>query len=166
MIAENQFLMYRNVVSKLYQVGPEDMELALSDFMELIESHGLTPTDLFFYTINSDLRETEVVLIELFIPVENSLVDLSSDEFIFRSYFFIDNMIMTRIESGIDEQEKTMEGTLGLIKYCVDNELTTFTPPFYKLRSFENKIYIEIYMGAARIIDSSEEEEDEGESFN
>ena len=149
MIVEGQVISCRNVVSKLYTFYADEIELAIADLSNLLLERNLTPSGPMFYSIISDFRE-EPLTAEFFVPVEeNSLPDLFDDEVDFRSYFSVDSLLLTRIDS--DFETLSVEKHFELIDYTIENNMEISSPFFILTRVVDEKAYVEIYLGAMKL---------------
>ncbi|MFC0232612.1 DUF5085 family protein [Vagococcus entomophilus] len=146
MIAEGQMISFRNVVSKFYTLYPNDMNLVIEEMGKELEMRNLTPSGPMFYSTITDFRE-EPLTMEVFVPVEeNQLPDMQDKEIIFRSYFLIESMIMTRVSN--DYETQTIEKHIELIRYTEEHNMEIGSHFFVMPRVVEDHIYIEIYLKA------------------
>ncbi|CAD5900925.1 DUF5085 domain-containing protein [Carnobacterium maltaromaticum] len=154
MIAEGQKLMFKNVVSKIYNFHESEISEVLQQFTEEIEANDLHPNGPFFYSINSDLTKKEV-LAEFFVPVMENYKEFSDEYLEFQTYFFVDQMIMTRLEGDFEEEVGTK--IVELIEYAHNNKMETTSPVFFKINQFEEQTFLEIYLGATRMPETVQE---------
>lgn len=130
MISYHQSIHEMNVVSCLYQVNLSDLSEAFNDFLNHITLAGYTINGQLFYSINSDLRQTENMIVELFVPIEEETCALD-ERFIFRTYFQVTDMMLTRVKG--DMERDFSEAIQVLLSEIVDQNLTVKTPTFYKI---------------------------------
>lgn len=135
MIGYHQAIHERNVVSCLYQVDLVNLSEVFADFIATIIDSGYTPVGPLFYSINSDLRQTRDMIVEVFIPIEEEKVQLDKC-FNFRTYFQLLNLMVTRV-AGDSEQEFS-KGIELLIEQIIEQELTITTPSFYRIHLTED----------------------------
>lgn len=143
MIVENHQIAYRNVASKLYRFVPEEMNLAISDFDNILSENGYHPDGRMFFSIISDPTD-EVMTVEVFLSIEESQFHLNSDEEVnFHSYFSVNHMIMTRITDDFDEQSQVKYWEL--MDYLKRHHMTQKTPVFVEYKSSHSgQIYVEM----------------------
>lgn len=146
MIVENQQIAYRNVASKLYNFLPEEIDIALKDFDMILTSNDYHPTGTIFFTIISD-PTSEIITAELFLPIMENYFSLPKEEEVnFRSYFAVDNLLMTRIRDNFDEQSQVKYWEL--FDYMKQHRLSQKTPVFVQFkRTKSNQAYVEMSLG-------------------
>lgn len=130
MIGYHQSIHANNVVSCLYLVDLVNLSEAFEDFVTTITSAGYTPSGQLFYSINSDLRQKQDMMVELFLPIEETSCELD-DRFIYRTYFQLNDMIVTRVKG--EKESDFQKGLQELIEEIVAKDLTPKTPTFYKI---------------------------------
>lgn len=130
MISYSQSIHEKNVVSSMYHLNLSDLSIAFDDFITKITSAGYTIAGQLFYSINSDLKQTENMLIELFVPIEEENCQLD-DPFVYRTYFQLTDMMVTRVKG--DTEKDFSKAIQILVKEIVDQDLTVKTPTFYKV---------------------------------
>jgi len=146
MIVENHQIAYRNVASKLYNFFPEEIDIALKDFDRILTSKDYHPTGDIFFTIISD-PTSEIMTAELFLPIMENYFSLPKEEEVnFRSYFAVDNLLMTRVVDNFDEQAQVKYWEL--FDYMKQHSMSQKTPVFvqYK-RTKSNQTYAEMSLG-------------------
>ncbi|WP_054950396.1 DUF5085 family protein [Numidum massiliense] len=146
MIVENHVIAHRNVASKLYRFVPEEIDLAMTDFDTILREHGYHTNGTLFFTIMSD-PTAEIMTAELFLAIEEDDFDVDPEEEIqFHSYFFVDQMLMTRITADFNEQSQVQYW--ALIDYINKHDMSQRTPIFvvYK-RSNAGEPYVEMSVG-------------------
>ncbi len=146
MVVENHKIAYRNVASKYYRFSPEEIDLAVEDFVAILAEYDCQPTGTIFYAMISDPTE-EVMTAELFLPIEEDLFNIpASEEIAFRSYFSVDQMLMTRVMKDFetDSQVKYWE----LFGHMEERNLKKRTPVFVEIKqSPEGENYAEMSVG-------------------
>jgi len=146
LIFENYQLAYRNVVSKLYNFYPDEIETAIKDLTAIIETNHHTVTgDLFFCMLSPP--DAEIMTAEIFIPIEEKFCDIPASEKInFNSYFSIENAIMARILNEYNEQSQIV--FWNLLSYSKKEELTPKTPIFVEYKhTYQGTNYVQMCMG-------------------
>src|SRR5690625_2916323 len=104
MIAKNYEIAHRNVVSKYYNVVPEEIDDAIMDLNNTLIDNVFHPVGLMFYSIIFEPTDG-MMTIEVFIPIEEDNFSFKSGEQIyFRSYFNVKQMIMTRILDDFENE--------------------------------------------------------------
>ena len=143
-IGKEQALHYRNVVSRYYQSDLAGLVDCFNEAMATV-SAKYTPAGGFFYAIISDMRKTDHMLAQVFIPiVEDGAPDLP-EEYRFQSYFQMLDLIAAR---ALGKTKADFQAPLGaLINYCADESLTPVTPPFFRTVVLDGKPYTDIYFG-------------------
>ncbi|KQL36827.1 MULTISPECIES: DUF5085 family protein [Bacillaceae] len=146
MIAENHQIAYRNVASKLYNFLPEEIDIALKDFDTILTDHGYHPTGPIFFTIISD-PTSEVMTAELFLPIAESQFSIPKEEEVnFRSYFYVNNLLSTRIINDFDVQSQVKYWEL--FDYMKEHNMTQKTPVFVQFKKTNsNRTYAEMSLG-------------------
>lgn len=147
MIVENHQIAYRNVASKLYNFFPEEIEIAVQDFIQILSDNNYTPTGVVFYSVIGESVDG-VMTAELFIQVkENSLMIPAEEAVKFSSYFSVENLLMTRVNSNFDvnSQEKYQE----LFSYMQQKSYTQKTPLFVEIKKMHmnDTSYVEMSIG-------------------
>lgn len=146
MIFDNHQLAYKNVASKLYNFAPEEIGLAISDFDQMLEQHGYEVDGPLFFSIISD-PTAELMTAEIFRPLRESWFSVpASEDIVFRSYFLVKKMIMTRVLDNFNEisQVKFWE----LLEYAQKHQHSVRTPIFVEYKqSHAGKTYIEMSVG-------------------
>lgn len=146
MIVENHQIAYRNVASKLYNFVPEEIDIALNDFDEILTRHGYHPTGVIFFSIISD-PTAEVMTAQLFLPIAESNFSIPKDvEVNFSSYFNVDNLLMTRITENYEVQSQVKYWEL--FAYLKAHDMTQKTPVFVQFKKTRSKrTYAEMSLG-------------------
>jgi|SRR5699024_1053868 len=146
MIFENHQIAYPNVVSKYYNFVPEEIELAIKDFDEILERHGYHSNGTLFFSIISDPTD-EIMTAELFLSIKESNFHIDSEEqMYFRSYFNVKPMIMTRVMEDFDSvsQVKYWE----LMDYMKRHGMKQRTPIFVEFQmNHQGDSYVEMSVG-------------------
>lgn len=146
MIVENHQIAYRNVASKLYNFLPEEIDVALNDFDEILTAHGYHPTGAIFFSIISD-PTAEVMTAQLFLPIaENHFSISKAVEVNFSSYFNVDHLLMTRITENYEVQSQVKYWEL--FAYLKEHNMTQKTPVFVQFKKTRsNRTYAEMSLG-------------------
>lgn len=146
MIAENHQIAYRNVASKLYNFLPEEIDLALTDFVSILDEYGYQITGPMFFSVISNPTD-EVMTAELFLPIKGKHFTIPKEaEVNFHSYFLVDHMLTTRIKGDfeVEAQVKYWE----LMEYMNAHEKTQKTPIFVEYKkSRAGQTYTEMSVG-------------------
>ncbi len=132
---------HRNVVSKYYHFKPEDLEIG-----SRLEKNDYHPTGDMFFSILSDPTADDMV-VEIFLPIEeNSFKHESDEKMLFRSYFSINPMLMTRVTDNFNEQSQVKYWEL--MEYINQHELEQRTPVFVEYKkTHSGKVYVEMSVG-------------------
>lgn len=146
MIYNNHAISYQNVASKYYRFSPEDLEAAIIDFRDLLVKYNCQPTGKVFYAMLSDPTD-EVMLVEVFMAVEENTARFpAEEEIMFRSYFNIKPMIVTRITKDFEEEAQVKYW--DLMAYMNDHRYEQSTPVFVELKvDNQGNNYIEMSTG-------------------
>lgn len=143
-IGYKQSLHYQNVISRYYVTTSEEMGRCLEDALETIFEADYSLSDSFFYSMNSDIREEEL-LIQVFLPVNEECQENLPAEYRFQSYFQVNNMLATRAKGDkLSEFSKALE---ELITIVVQEDLTIVSPNFYCPQVIDNKVYTDLMIG-------------------
>lgn len=156
MIVEGKKIAFKNVVSKYYQFESSESSKITEDFMNLITEKNLTPNGPFFYSLMSELG-VEPIFAMYSIPVEElRLENLDDEDLMFQTYFLVEHMLMTRIlVKDIEQiQEIAVTKYAELIEYADENKMEIIAPFHTMLKTVDDKLYLEIYLGATRIFHS------------
>ncbi|GAE95508.1 hypothetical protein JCM21714_4786 [Gracilibacillus boraciitolerans JCM 21714] len=123
---------HRNVVSKYYHFKPEDLEMAIEDFTTILEKTIIILQGDMFFSILSDPTAEEMV-VEIFLPIEEDSLKVEiKEKMLFRSYFTITPMVMTRVTEDFNEQSQVKYWEL--VDYLNRNELEQRTPVFVEYK--------------------------------
>ncbi|TQR18279.1 DUF5085 family protein [Psychrobacillus soli] len=146
MIVENHQIAYRNVASKLYNFLPEEIDIALNDFDEILTEHGYHPTGAIFFSIISD-PTAEVMTAQIFLPIAESQFSFPKEvEVNFSSYFNVDNLLMTRITENYEVQSQVKYWEL--LAYLKEHTMTQKTPVFVQFKKTRSeRTYAEMSLG-------------------
>ncbi|WP_416151670.1 DUF5085 family protein [Salipaludibacillus sp. HK11] len=137
---------HRNVVSKYYHFKPEDLEIALEDFVTILETNKYHPTGDMFFSMLSDPTADEMT-VEIYMPIEEDIFTPVLDEqMFFRSYFSITPMVMTRVIDNFNEQSQLKYWEL--FDFLHREGLEQRTPVFVAYKtSHSGKTYVEMSVG-------------------
>lgn len=146
MIVENHQIAYRNVASKLYNFLPEEIDIALNDFDEILTEHGYHPTGAIFFSIISE-PTAEVMTAQLFLPIAESYFSIPKEvEVNFSSYFNVDNLLMTRVTEDYEVQSQVKYWEL--FGYLKEHHMTQKTPVFVQFKKTRSeRTYAEMSLG-------------------
>ncbi|MGE6619692.1 DUF5085 family protein [Bacillus mycoides] len=140
MIIEGQSIAYTNVVSKEYYFHYEDMEEAIEHFMSEIVTANLTIKGPMFYALKN-IPSDENMYVELFMPVNEDKIP-ASETLQFRSYYYVDEMLMKRYTG---DYEKLTEQVYGeMLQYMEDNNLNLASPIYHVFSGDESLQYVEV----------------------
>lgn len=143
-IGYKQALHYQNVISRYYVTNTEELGGCLEDALETIFEADYSLSDSFFYSMNSDIREEEV-LVQVFLPVNEEWRDDLSEEYRFHSYFQVNNILATRAkEEMLSEFSKALEELIAVI---VQEDLTVVSPIFYRPKVINELVYTDLMVG-------------------
>lgn len=140
MIIEYETMMYKNVVWHTYEIHYSQLQRALDDFGEKLLQAKLTITGPLFYALNN-IPLDEIMLIDIYMPVEQSYVSKDVDLH-FQSYFYIDQMLMTRVKS--DFEVNTEFAYQELLQYAIDKEYQVISPIFHIMRGDDEMQWVEL----------------------
>lgn len=146
MIVKDHQIAYRNVASKYYRFLPEEIDLAIQDFSEILSDYGFHASGAMFFSILSD-PTAEIMTAEVFIPLEESHFTIPKEEEIkFRSYFSISRMLMTRVVEDVENVSQVKYW--ALFDYIKKHELTQKTPIFVEVKTTNQGVsYSEMSIG-------------------
>ncbi|MGG0293083.1 DUF5085 family protein [Bacillus pacificus] len=140
MIIEGQSIAYTNVVSKEYYFHYEDMEEVIEHFMSEIATANLTVKGPMFYALKN-IPSDENMYVELFMPVNEDKIP-ASETLQFRSYYYVDEMLMKRYTG---DYEKLTEQVYGeMLQYMEDNNLNLASPIYHVFSGDESLQYVEV----------------------
>ena len=88
MINPNDYIQFRNVVSKKDRFHYKEMETTLRNFFNDITKMGGNVGNTYFYALEN-IPEEEILQIEVFAPIEEDYIEVKN-EMKFHSYFSID----------------------------------------------------------------------------
>lgn len=122
----------------------EKIKKSIAQFNEQFFEADYSLSDSFFYSMNSDIREEEL-LIQVFLPVNEECQENLPAEYRFQSYFQVNNMLATRAKGDkLSEFSKALE---ELITIVVQEDLTIVSPIFYCPQVIDNKVYTDLMIG-------------------
>ncbi|WP_018662586.1 DUF5085 family protein [Heyndrickxia acidiproducens] len=140
MVVEYETIAYRNVVWHTYDIHVSQFEMALEDFNEKLTAAHLTVKGPLFYVLYN-IPFDERMLIDIYMPVEQSNIPKDSD-LTFQSYFYIDQMLMTRVKGQFaSDTEKAYD---ELFRHVIENDEKISSPIFHILRGDEEIQWVEI----------------------
>lgn len=145
MIFENHHIAHRNIVSKLYNFVPEEIQLAVEDFDKILTDHGYHPNGKMFFSMMSDPRD-EVITAEIFLQIEEDYCVIPDEHIFFHSYFCVSSMLMTRITE--DFQVQSQVKYWELVDYFDNHNIVQLTPVFVEYKTDPSgKHYVEMSVG-------------------
>lgn len=140
MIVENEAIMYKNVVWHSYEIHSSQFEKALNDFNEKLVKANLTIVGPLFYGLKN-IPDGEVLAVDIYMPVEQSYV--AKDGVLnFQSYFYIDDMVMTRVKGNVEVN--TESAFDELLRYTIDKNYTIVSPIFHIIRGDDEIQWVEL----------------------
>lgn len=140
MVVEEETMMYRNVVWHSYEFHYSNFEHVVDDFNEKLIAANLTVNGPLFYSLKN-VPLDERMDIDLYVPVEQSYVPRDKNLY-FQTYFFIDQMLMTRVKGNFAvNTERTYE---KLFSYALQHNLQIVSPIFHILRGDDELQWVEI----------------------
>ena len=140
MIVENETIMYRNVVWHSYEIQSSQFEKALNDFNEKLVKANLTIIGPLFYGLKN-IPDGEILAVDVYMPVEQSY--LAKDENLnFQSYFYIDDMLMTRVKGNMEVN--TEFAIDDLLRYAIDKDYGIASPIFHIIRGDDEIQWVEL----------------------
>ena len=143
-IGEEQEIHGKNIVSRYYWTDLDGIAPSFEDAIKTIGT-AYTLVEGAFYTIISDMRRTDRMLIQVFVPIkEDSAPDLP-DDYRFQSYFQLLHLIATRVHGRAQADFK--DALSALIEHCVEQALTATTPAFFRTTVIDGQAYTDIYFG-------------------
>lgn len=140
MVVDFETMMYKNVVWHTYEIHFSQFELAMEDFNAKLVKAKLTVAGPLFYALHN-IPFDEKMLIDIYIPVEQSDIPKDSDLF-FQSYFYIDEMLMTRVRDNFEV--KTEKAYDELFQYAIQNDYQINSPIFHILRGDDEGEWVEL----------------------
>lgn len=140
MVVEYETIMYKNVVWHTYEIHYSQFQRALEDFNDKLVRANLTVTGPLFYALNN-IPLDEIMWIDIYMPVEQSYVPKDMDLH-FQSYFYIDQMLMTRVKGNFEVN--TEFAYQKLLQYAIDNEYKVVSPIFHVMRGDDEMQWVEL----------------------
>ncbi len=140
MIGENQSIAYSNVVSKEYYFHYSEMERVIEDLLSEIAEANLTIKGPLFYALKN-IPKDENMYIELFMPVQEDKIP-SSKSLRFRSYYYVDEMLMKRFTGNYEALTEFVYAEL--FQYMVDNNLNLASPIYHIFGGDESIQYVDV----------------------
>ncbi|SDM52429.1 effector-binding domain-containing protein [Fictibacillus solisalsi] len=140
MIAVDQSIAYTNVVSKEYFFHYSDMEQVIEDFISEIGEANLAIKGPMFYSLKN-IPKDENMYIELFMPVHEDKIP-STDSLMFRSYYYVDEMLMKRFTGNYETLTEVVYAEL--LQYIVDNNLNLASPIYHVFGGDESISYVDV----------------------
>ncbi|MGN0144719.1 MAG: DUF5085 family protein [Clostridium sp.] len=116
-----------NVISKEYYFNYRDFEDVMEDFLDIIGELNVKIKGFPFYSINKFPKKNEYVVMEFYISVTDSYVDVPED-MKFHSYFSIEDMISITVFNDYEKNAK--KAYKELKKFAKKNKLKQITPFF------------------------------------
>jgi Domain of unknown function (DUF5085) len=148
-IVTHKNISFYNVVSKKYRLYPDDMEIAMKDFTQLLSDNGMESKGPFFFTIESPL-EREIYEMTFYMPVNKLVLDgREKFEYEVQSYFSVKNLLLTRVLGDFNNQSQLKY--VELLNFVREQNLDVITPFFNVVREFQNFKYVDIMLGVDNI---------------
>ena len=141
MVIEYETIMHKNVVWHTYEIHYSQLNQALEDFNEKLVGAGLTVKGPLFYALYN-IPLDERILIDIYMPVEQSYVSADKTDLMFQSYFYMDDMLMTRVINNFEM--KTEHALAGLLQYAVLEGYEIISPIFHIFRGDESSNWVEL----------------------
>lgn len=140
MVVDFETMMYKNVVWHTYEIHFSQFELAMEDFNDKLVDANLTVAGPLFYALHN-IPFDEKILIDIYIPIEQSYVPKESDLF-FQSYFYIDEMLMTRVRDHFEARTEIAYDEL--FQYAFRHDYQINSPIFHILRGDDEGEWAEL----------------------
>lgn len=144
-IGYNQTLQFEHVISRYYITNSEETGQCFEDAMKTIFDAGYSLAENFFYSTNSDIRDEEELLIQVFLPVNEQNQDNLPEDYRFQTYFQVNNLLATRVKG--DSSNGFSEALGDLLGYVVENELEVTSPIFYCPEVVNEVVYTDLMIG-------------------
>lgn len=144
-IGYNQTLQFENVISRYYLTTSSETGESFEDVLKTIFDAGYSLSDNFFYSMNSDIRDGEELLIQVFMPVNEEWQDNLSEEYRYQTYFQVNNLIATRAKGEM--QSEISEALQELIMFVAEAEVEVTTPIFYRPQVIGENVYTDLMIG-------------------
>lgn len=141
----NQELHFKNVISRYYETSANGIGACLEDALGEVFAANYTLTAGFFYSINSDIRNFNSLIIQVFLPVDEEWANNLPEEYRFQSYFQVNHLMANRIVGDSVAAFKT--GLTNLIAFIADHDLTITSPSFYYPKEINGQVYTDILIG-------------------
>ncbi|EOH72836.1 MULTISPECIES: DUF5085 family protein [Enterococcus] len=144
-IGYNQTLQFEHVISRYYITNSEETGQCFEDAMKTIFDAGYSLAENFFYSTNSDIRDEEELLIQVFLPVNEQNQDNLPEDYRFQTYFQVNNLLATRVKG--DSSNGFSEALGDLLGYVVETELEVTSPIFYCPEVVNEVVYTDLMIG-------------------
>ncbi|MBX8935573.1 DUF5085 family protein [Enterococcus gilvus] len=144
-IGYDQFLQFENVISRYYVTNAEETGKCFEDALQTVLDAGYSLSDNFFYSTNSDIRDEDELLIQVFLPVNEQNKNNLPEEYRFQSYFQVNNMLATRVKG--DSSKAFAEALEYLLVYIVDAKANVASPIFYRPQVVNDHVYTDLMIG-------------------
>ncbi|MBC9722779.1 MAG: DUF5085 family protein [Lactobacillus sp.] len=141
-IGYKQSLQFENIISRYYLTSLSETGQCFENALQMISNLGYSLSDNFFYSINSDIRDEEELLIQVFLPVNEQNQGNLPEEYRFQTYFQVNNMLAKRVKGdSSSEFSKSLE---ELLVFVVDNQFEVTSPIFYRPQVVNDQIYTDM----------------------
>lgn len=144
-IGYNQTLQFENVISRYYITSSEETGQCFEDALQTIFDAGYSLAENFFYSTNSDIRDEEELLIQVFLPVNEPNQNNLPEEYRFQTYFQVNNLLATRVKG--DSSKRFSEALGELLGYVVEAKLEVTSPIFYCPQVVNEVVYTDLMIG-------------------
>ncbi|MGM0214469.1 DUF5085 family protein [Enterococcus sp. AZ109] len=144
-IGYNQSLQFENVISRYYLMNANETGESFEDALQTIFDAGYSLSENFFYSMNSDIRDEDELLIQVFMPVNEEWQNNLSEEYRYQTYFQVNDMIATRAKG--DKQSEISEALQELVVYIVDTDFEVTSPIFYRPQVIGETVYTDLMIG-------------------
>lgn len=140
MVITDEKLMYRNVAWDSYTVHYTEFDKAIEEFNHQLVAAELTINGPLFYALHN-VPLDEMMYVDICIPVVQSNISSESD-LKFQTYYYIDQMIRTRIIG--DFASETEFAYEKLFTFSLLNNLQIASPIFHILRGDDEVQWVDL----------------------
>lgn len=144
-IGYNQTLQFENVISRYYITSSVETVKCFEDSLQTIFDAGYSLAENFFYSTNSDIRDEEELLIQVFLPVNEPNQNNLPEEYRFQTYFQVNNLLATRVKG--DSSKGFSEAFGELFGYVVEAEIEVTSLIFYCPQVVNEVVYTDLMIG-------------------
>lgn len=144
---EKQQLWYNNVLSYRTRVEETSLLRLIKHIETTLDALSLEQKGSIVFTIDERVETDDKTIlgVELLVPIDKSFK--SSNRYVFKSCFKLENAVMSKYNGKIDGLKTTVK---DLCNYVESNNIKTITDVYYLVRNiYDDECVIDLYLGTS-----------------